>query len=75
MGKSRHWGCEQHFLKSCGIAIVEVLFSSCGIAIANSKKSCACPPLLKKAFAEKEGLYTVYVQINSDNIIQSEFFT
>jgi hypothetical protein len=26
---------EQHFLKSCGIAIAEVLPSSCGIAIAD----------------------------------------
>ncbi len=32
-------------LKSCGIAIVEVLPSSCGIVIADSKKSCAFPPL------------------------------
>jgi hypothetical protein len=31
--------------KSCGIAMAEVLPSSCGIAIADSKKSCACPPL------------------------------
>jgi hypothetical protein len=38
---------EQHSFKSCGIAIVEVLPSSCGIAIADSEKSCACPPLLK----------------------------
>jgi hypothetical protein len=37
---------EQHFCKSCGIAIVEVLTSSCGIAVADSKKSCACPPLI-----------------------------
>ncbi len=29
---------EQHFLKSCGIAIAEVLPSSCGTAIADSKK-------------------------------------
>jgi hypothetical protein len=29
---------EQHFLKSCGITIAEVLPSSCGIAIADSKK-------------------------------------
>jgi hypothetical protein len=29
---------EQHFFKSCGIAVAEVLPSSCGIAIANSKK-------------------------------------
>jgi hypothetical protein len=36
---------EQHFFQSCGIAIAEVLPSNCGIAIANSKKSCACPPL------------------------------
>ncbi len=36
---------EQHFLKSCGIAITEVLPSSCGIAIADSKESCASPPL------------------------------
>jgi hypothetical protein len=28
---------EQHFLKSCGIAIAEVLPSSCGIAVADSK--------------------------------------
>jgi hypothetical protein len=33
-------------LKSCGIAIAEVLPSSCGIAISDSKKSCACPPLV-----------------------------
>jgi hypothetical protein len=32
-------------LKSCGIAIAEVLSSSCRIAIVDSKKSCACPPL------------------------------
>jgi hypothetical protein len=32
-------------LKSCGIAIAEVLPSSSGIAIADSKKSCACPPV------------------------------
>jgi hypothetical protein len=32
-------------LKSCGIAIAEVLPSSCGIAIVDSKKSCACPAL------------------------------
>jgi hypothetical protein len=32
-------------LKSSGIAIAEVPPSSCGIAIADSKKSCACPPL------------------------------
>jgi hypothetical protein len=37
---------EQHFFKSCGIAIAEVLPASCGIAIADSKKSCACPPLV-----------------------------
>jgi hypothetical protein len=37
---------EQHFFKSCGIAIVEVLPSRCGIAIADSKISCACPPLV-----------------------------
>jgi hypothetical protein len=36
---------EQHFFKSCGIAIAEVLPASCGIALADSKKSCACPPL------------------------------
>jgi hypothetical protein len=36
---------EQHFLKSCGIAITKALSASCGIAIADSKKSCACPPL------------------------------
>jgi hypothetical protein len=29
---------EQHFFKSCGIAIAEVLLSSCGIAVADSKK-------------------------------------
>jgi hypothetical protein len=32
-------------LKSCGVVIAEVLPSSYGIAIADSKKSCACPPL------------------------------
>ncbi len=37
---------EQHFFKSCRLAIAEVLSSGCGIAIADSKKSCACPPLL-----------------------------
>jgi hypothetical protein len=36
---------EQDFFKSCEIAIAEVLPSSCGIAIADSKKICACPPL------------------------------
>ncbi len=36
---------EQHFFKSCGLAIAEVLSSGYGIAIADSKKSCACPPL------------------------------
>ncbi len=41
---------EQHFLKSCRIAIVEVLPSSCEIAIADSKKSCACPPLPLQKF-------------------------
>ncbi len=40
-------------VKSCGIAITEVLPSSCGIVIADSKKSCACPPLDK-------GQWTVY---------------
>jgi hypothetical protein len=43
---------EQHFLKSCGIAIAEVLPSNCGIAIADSKKSCACPPLPNSHFRE-----------------------
>jgi hypothetical protein len=33
-------------LKNCGIAIAEVLPSSCGIVIADSKKGCACPPLV-----------------------------
>ncbi len=33
-------------LKSFRITIVDVLPSSCGISIANSKQSCACPPLL-----------------------------
>ncbi len=37
---------EQHSLKSCGIAIAEVLPASCGIVLADSKKSCACPPLV-----------------------------
>jgi hypothetical protein len=36
---------EQHLFKSFGIAIAEVLPSSCGIAIADSKKSSACPRL------------------------------
>ncbi len=36
---------ERISLKSCGIPIAEVLPSSCGVAIADSKKSCACPPL------------------------------
>jgi hypothetical protein len=34
---------EQHFLKSCGIAIVEVLPSTCGIAIADSKTKLLVP--------------------------------
>jgi hypothetical protein len=38
--------CGRSFLKSCGIAIAEVLPSSCGILIADSNKSCACPPLV-----------------------------
>jgi hypothetical protein len=37
---------EGHSLKSCGIAIAEVLPSSCGVTIADSQKSCACPPLV-----------------------------
>jgi hypothetical protein len=36
---------EQHSFKSCRIAIAEVLPLSCGIAISDSKKSCACPRL------------------------------
>jgi hypothetical protein len=36
------------FFKSCGIAIAKVIPSSCGIAIADSKKSCACPPLIDR---------------------------
>jgi hypothetical protein len=36
---------EQHFFKKCGIAIAEVLPSNCGVVIADSKKSSACPPL------------------------------
>ncbi len=44
-------------LKSCGIAIVEVLPSSCGIAIADSKKSCACPPFVN---VQMEGLARDY---------------
>jgi hypothetical protein len=34
-------------LKSCRIAIAKVLPSSCGIAIADSEKSCALPTVLK----------------------------
>ncbi len=41
---------ERHSLKSCGIAIVEVLPSSCGVAIADSKKSCTCPPLYNRQY-------------------------
>jgi hypothetical protein len=33
-------------LKSCEIAIAEVIPSSCEIAIADSRKSCACPPVV-----------------------------
>jgi hypothetical protein len=40
---------EQHSFKSCGVAIVKVLPSSGGIAIADSKKNCVCPPLLVTA--------------------------
>jgi hypothetical protein len=55
--KMRLWNCgvaiaEQHFFKNCGIAIAEVLPSSWGIAIADSKKSCACPPLLESKLCE-----------------------
>ncbi len=47
---ARLWNCgvavaEQHFFKSCEIGIAEVLCSCCGIAIADSKKSYACPHL------------------------------
>jgi hypothetical protein len=45
---------EQLSFKSCGISIAEVLTSSCGIAIADSKKSCACPPLTVNAVDYKE---------------------
>jgi hypothetical protein len=41
---------EQHSLKSCGIATAKVFPSSCGIPIADSKKSCACPPLVVTHF-------------------------
>jgi hypothetical protein len=37
---------EQHSLKSCGITIAEALPSGCGVAIADSKNCCACPPLV-----------------------------
>jgi hypothetical protein len=58
---------EQHFLKSCGIAIAEVLPSSCGIAIADSKKSCACAPLV---FAEVSKVTLIN---NSDEALSDEF--
>jgi hypothetical protein len=47
--KLSSWSCglqKNLWLRKCElwIAIVEVLPSSCGIVIADSKKSCACPP-------------------------------
>jgi hypothetical protein len=44
-------------LKSCGIAIAEVFPSSCGIAVADSKESCACPPLLERAYVVQVCVY------------------
>jgi hypothetical protein len=49
-------------VKSCGIAITEVLPSSCGIAIADSKKSCACPPLINTTVWKFEANYTKMAQ-------------
>jgi hypothetical protein len=51
---------EQHFFKKlrncdCGIVIAEVLPSSCGIAIVDSKKSCAFPPLFNSKNKQKSG--------------------
>jgi hypothetical protein len=47
---------EQHFFKSCGIAIAEVLPSSCRIEIADSKKSYVCPPLRNRDQAESKDI-------------------
>ncbi len=52
---------EQHFSKSCGIAIAELLPSSCGIALADSKKSCVCPPLpISSAFSSSIRSQQIY---------------
>jgi hypothetical protein len=51
---------EQHFFKSFGIAIAEVLPSSCEIAIADSKKSCACPPLIYSS------AYKLYIHMSRE---------
>ncbi len=62
-------------LKSCSIAIVEVLPSSCVIAIANSKKSCACPPLvikyikiIKKHVTRVDTFHLIYAFLNRNNL-------
>jgi hypothetical protein len=46
---------EQHSFKSCGIAIAEVLPSSCGIAIADSKKKLRVPTSGGKMWKESGG--------------------
>ncbi len=65
---------EQHSFKSCGIAIAEVLSSGCRIAIADSKKSCAClgfPFYVKKLFTRNivtdvtDGYYVVITVVTT----------
>jgi hypothetical protein len=49
---------EQLSFKSCGIAIAEVRPASCGIALADSKKSCACPSLIYCMYFSHRGGYS-----------------
>jgi hypothetical protein len=51
--------------KSCGIAIAELFPSSCGNAVADSKKSCACPPLL--VYESKSSLMTYLLRGKTEN--------
>jgi hypothetical protein len=68
-------------VKSCGIAITEVLPSSCGIAIADSKKSCACPPLTNTTVWKFEANYIKMAQeektlfVNVSSILIRHTFT
>jgi hypothetical protein len=55
---------EQHFLKSCGIAIVEVLPSSCGIANADSRKVARAHLCCFQGIGSR-GFLSFVIQINS----------